>query len=433
MSELFEAYIVNVNDTSFNEDAVPMTVNSQTEHIAGAFRNNVSILILFLRLGCTSFGGPIAHLGYYREEFVKRRGWLTDATFAELVALAQFLPGPASTQISFTVGLMRGGWLGGIMAWIGFTLPSALLMVIAAYGLASAKGPAAHGLIEGLKLIAVAVVAQAVLGMWRTLCPDHQRGSIAILALAIMAAFPTLIAQLGVILAGAFAGLFLCGGHEGEKSISRLTAISTRAGIIALVLFFGLLMLLPLMASLFNVHALNMAEAFYRAGALVFGGGHVVLPLLQEATVTPGWISNDQFLAGYGLAQALPGPLFAISAFLGTSFTSEPNGIEGATLCLVAIFLPGLLVMVGALPFWDKLRTQPKAKAMMAGANAAVVGLLAAALYNPIWLSTVTDGVSFAIAALAFGALALWRAPVLVVVVVTAGIGLLRGMLLIGI
>jgi len=384
-----------------------------------------SIFAVFLRLGLTCFGGPVAHLGYFREEFVEKRKWLTDAAYAELVALSQFLPGPASSQTGFALGLMRGGYAGGAAAWLGFTLPSALIMVAAAYGLSYADGPAAQGVIDGLKLVAVAVVAQAVLGMWRNLCPDMPRGTIAVIALALLAAVPMVGTQLGVIAAGALAGLALLrdGGNRDATPLSG--PVSAKSGSAFLVLFVALLALLPLLAFF---PALDLAEAFYRAGALVFGGGHVVLPLLDEATVARGWISSDDFLAGYGVAQAVPGPLFTFAAYLGAAATPEPNGPAGALIALVAIFLPGILLVMGALPFWDRLRVQPKIRGAIAGANAAVVGVLAAALYDPIFVTAVQDGLSLAIAALAFAALTLWRLPVLLVVLLTAGAGLARAL-----
>ncbi len=396
-------------------------------HRSAAFADLGSIFAVFLRLGLTSFGGPVAHLGYFRKEFVEKRRWLTDAAYAELVALSQFLPGPASSQTGFALGLMRGGYLGGLAAWLGFTLPSAVIMAGAAYGLAYADGPEATGLIAGLKLVAVAVVAQAVLGMWRSLCPDVPRGTIAVLALAVLLSVSTAMAQLGVIAAGAAIGFLLLREQGGGETTPLAGPVSARAGALLLMIFFALLLLLPVGAALWA--GLELADAFYRAGALVFGGGHVVLPLLQEATVAPGWIRADDFLAGYGVAQALPGPLFTFAAYLGAVSGAEPNGIAGASVALIAIFLPGLLLVMGALPFWDRLRAQPKIRSAIAGANAAVVGVLAAALYNPIFLTAVTDGMSLAIAVLAFAALVLWRVPVLLVVALTAGTGLARAII----
>jgi chromate transporter len=394
---------------------------------SAAFADLGAIFAVFLRLGLSSFGGPVAHLGYFRKEFVEKRRWLTDAAYAELVALSQFLPGPASSQTGFALGLMRGGYLGGFFAWLGFTLPSAVIMAGAAYGLAYADGPEASGLIAGLKLVAVAVVAQAVLGMWRSLCPDVPRGTIAVLALAVLLSVSTAMAQLGVIAVGAAIGFLLLRDQGGRETAPLAGPVSARAGAVLLTIFFALLLLLPVGAALWG--GLELADAFYRAGALVFGGGHVVLPLLQEATVVPGWIGPDDFLAGYGVAQALPGPLFAFAAYLGAVSGTEPNGIAGAFVALIAIFLPGLLLVMGALPFWDRLRAQPKIRSAIAGANAAVVGVLAAALYNPIFLAAVTDGMSLAIAVLAFAALVLWRLPVLLVVVLTAGAGLARAII----
>jgi chromate transporter len=382
------------------------------------------VLLAFLRLGLTSFGGPIAHLGYFRSEFVARRGWLSERAFADLVALAQFLPGPASSQTGFAIGLTRAGWLGGFAAWVGFTLPSAALMLAFAYG---AAGIAdlwwGAGLLHGLKLMAVAVIAQAVLGMAKSFCADAPRASIAAAALALVSFAPGSLAQLATIVGGGLAGLAVVRGGEAELADDFAPHLSRRAALAALAVFFALLALSFLPA---GEGLVALAAAFYRSGALVFGGGHVVLPLLRDALVAPGFLPQGAFLAGYGAAQALPGPLFAVAADFGALAGNPPAGIAGGGVALAAIFLPGLLALVAALPFWRALRRETHAQAAMAGINAAVVGLLAAALYNPAFVSAVSDARDFAVAAAAFALLVAWRAPPLLVAALaaTAGVAL---------
>jgi chromate transporter len=387
-----------------------------------------SIFRIFLALGLTSFGGPIAHLGYYRREFVERRKWLTEAAYADLVALCQFLPGPASSQVSYALGISRGGILGGLAAWIGFTLPSAVLMVGFAYASGRLEGPLAAGLLHGLKFVAVAVVAQAVWGMARTLCPDRERASIAVLATLVVTVAATAVGQIGAIVLGGLLGLWLCRAAPADAAGRLPVMVSRRAAWIALAAFAVLLVGLPLAARGGAGRAMETAEAFYRSGALVFGGGHVVLPLLEAAVVSPGWVSHDTFLAGYGAAQAVPGPLFTLAAYLGAVMSEPPNGIVGASLCLVAIFLPGLLLVTGALPFWDALRRRPAAQAAMRGVNAAVVGILLAALYQPVWTSAVKAPGDFVVALVAFVLLVVWGLPSWAVVLLTA----LGGVLLAG-
>ena len=384
----------------------------------------LEVLLVFLRLGCTCFGGPIAHLGYFRAEFVERRQWLTDRAYVDLVALAQFLPGPASSQTGFGIGLMRGGLAGGLAAWVGFTMPSAILMVLFAYGAGSIAGShTGAGLLHGLKLVAVAIVAQAVMGMARSLCPDRVRASIATLALIVMLLAPWSLFQVGTIVAGGLAGWMLCRGDADKAPDDVAMPVSRKLGVTCLVVFFALLALafVPV-----NNGAVALFDAFYRSGALVFGGGHVVLPLLRNAVVVPGWVSDNTFLAGYGAAQAVPGPLFTFSAYLGAVAGIPPGGIAGAAIALVAIFVPGILCLMGTLPFWHSLRSQPGAQAAMRGTNAAVVGLLGAALYNPVWTSAVQSPADFAVAATGFVLLVAWRAPPLLVVVFAAlaGVGL---------
>jgi chromate transporter len=375
------------------------------------------ILAAFLRLGCTSFGGPVAHLGYFRTEFVERRRWLSEAAYADLVALAQFLPGPASSQVGFAIGLGRGGLIGGLTAWLGFTLPSALLMLLFAAGAEGlAHWPAGTGLLHGLELAAVAIVAQAVLGMARGLCPDRPRAAIATAALLAALAVGGSLTQVAIIAAGGLAGLWLCGGDPVPVPQEQRAAVPRALALAALALFAALLALsfLPWSGS----GAAAVFAAFYRSGGLVFGGGHVVLPLLRDSVVVPGWVSESAFLAGYGAAQAMPGPLFTIAAYLGATMA----GVAGATIAVVAIFLPGLLCLLAALPFWHALRARPWAQAALRGTNAAVVGLLGAALYDPVWTRAVLGRADFAIAAAGFVLLVAWRAPPLSVVLLAGGV-----------
>ena len=378
------------------------------------------VLAAFSRLGVTSFGGPIAHLGYFRDEFVVRRRWLDEAAYADLVGLCQFLPGPASSQVAFALGLSRAGYAGALAAWIGFTLPSAAALVAFAYGADSLGGSGATGagVLHGLKLVAVAIVAQAVLGMARTLCPDRQRATIAIAAAILVLAGGTLSAQLGAIGLGAATGYWWCRAPLLPVRPPPV-AVSHAMGVGALTVFALLLVGLPVLQRVTSLPAVDLFAAFYRSGALVFGGGHVVLPLLREAVVPPGWVSDDAFLAGYGAAQAVPGPLFTFAAYLGTIARPVP-GIPGALIALVAIFLPGMLILVGVLPVWSVVRRDGGAQAMMRGANAAVVGLLAAALYNPIWSTAVRSWRDVGLALAAFLLLTVWRAAPLLVVVLTA-------------
>ncbi|MFD0988168.1 chromate efflux transporter [Methyloligella solikamskensis] len=374
----------------------------------------------FLKLGLTSFGGPIAHLGYFRDELVTRRRWLDDQAYADLVALCQFLPGPASSEVGFALGLKRAGLPGALAAWTAFTLPSAILLVLFAYGASLFEGPIGQSVIHGLKLVAVAVVAQAVWGMGQKLCPDKQRAGIAVAGALIAIFLAGSMGQIAAIVLGALIGLWLCRDLATPDSLHTQFPIGRRFGVVCLISFFALLIGLPLLNAAVDNQALAYFDAFYRSGALVFGGGHVVLPLLQEAVVQPGWISEDSFLAGYGAAQAIPGPLFTFGAYLGAAASPEPNGVAGAALCLIAIFLPGMLLLLGTLPFWDALRTRPKMQAAMAGTNAAVVGILAAALYSPVWTSAVLSPYDFALALVAFVLLTVWKAPPWIIVALMA-------------
>jgi chromate transporter len=389
----------------------------------------LEVLMIFLKLGLTSFGGPIAHIGYFRSEFVERRKWLDEQSYADLVALCQFLPGPASSQVGFSLGLMRAGYRGALAAWTGFTLPSAIALVLFAYGASALSGPVGIGLVHGLKLVAVAIVAQAVWGMARTLCPDRERASIATIAALVILFSTSSVAQIGVILFGGVAGLWLCRGSQPSAESHFAVPVSRAAALIALAAFIILLIGLPILVRLWPASGIALFDAFYRSGALVFGGGHVVLPLLREAVVTPGWVGDDVFLTGYGAAQAVPGPLFTFAAYLGAVVTTSPHGIAGAIVGLLGIFLPGVLILLAALPYWDSFRKRPGAQAMMRGVNASVVGILGAALYNPVWTSTVQTPADFAIALVGFVLLIVWRAPPLVVVAFSAIAGIGAAML----
>jgi len=403
------------------EPAAPMTVAAQSrEFRAGQSGSFWEVLRIFLRLGVSCFGGPIAHIGYFRDEFVIRRRWLDEQAYADLVALCQFLPGPASSQVGFSIGLMRAGYRGGLAAWCGFTLPSAIALVLFAFGAKGLSGPTGLGLLHGLKLVAVAIVSQAVWGMARQLCPDRERASIAVLAALIILFGASSAAQIAAILLGGVAGLWLCRSSASVSGGHMAIPVSRNLGLAALAVFFLLLAGLPILRSLAPFPGLALFEAFYRSGALVFGGGHVVLPLLRQSFVAPGWVSDDTFLAGYGAAQAVPGPLFTFAAYLGAVVKLAPHGVAGAVLGLVGIFLPGILILMGTLPFWESFRKRAGAQAIMRGVNAAVVGLLGAALYNPVWTSSVKTPGDFGIALVGFVLLTVWRAPPLVVVLVSA-------------
>jgi chromate transporter len=388
---------------------------------AGSLPAVLEVFGVALRLGLTSFGGPVAHLGYFREEYVVRRKWLDDAHYVDLVALCQFLPGPASSQVGMAIGISRAGLLGGLAAWLGFTLPSALALVIFAYGM-QAAGVADAGWLHGLKVVAVAVVAQAVWGMARNLAADRQRASLMIVAAVVVVSARTAAVQILVIVAAGLAGWWLLRGAGAGAVTAMRVPIGKGLAIGALAIFFGLLVGLPLARQVVPGHALAVFDSFYRAGSLVFGGGHVVLPLLQAEVVPPGWVTNEEFLAGYGAAQAVPGPLFTFAAYLGAVMHQPPTGWAGAGLALAAVFLPSYLLIVGALPFWELLRRRPGVQAALAGVNAAVVGVLLAALYDPVWRSAIKDPADFALALVAFGLLMFWRlAPWLVVAISAAG------------
>lgn len=360
------------------------------------------IFWVFLRLGLTSFGGPIAHLGYFREEFVRRRQWLDDAGFAQLLAVCQFLPGPASSQLGFAIGLFRGGWPGALMAFVGFTLPSALLMFGFALLAPHADGDLGSAVVHGLKLVAVAVVAQGILGMARQLTPDVPRVLIAAVAAALILSTGNVWMQLVVIVLGGATGLWVCKNVAPPPVATFPVRYGRGVAMLFLTLFLvGLLASLALPAER-TVSAGGLAAAFYRTGALVFGGGHVVLPLLQHAMVESGRVTSDAFLAGYGAAQAMPGPMFSLAAFLGASASSDTSPGFGACIALIAVFLPGFLLLLAVLPVWMRLAARSWAIRVMAGINAAVVGLLVAAFYDPVWTQGIRGFADVAIAAVAF-------------------------------
>ncbi len=386
-------------------------------------RSPWAVFLVFLRLGLTSFGGPVAHLGYFREELVVRRRWLSERNYADLVALCQFLPGPASSQVGMALGLARAGYPGALAAWLGFTLPSAVALILFALGLAHWGDAVPAGLLHGLKVVAVAVVAQAVWGMARSLCPDVPRTSLMAVAACAVLWWSSAWAQFLVLALAALVGLWTLAPGQGAAHEPLPIPVGRRAGMAWLALFVALLLGLPWAAAVFPHATLAVADAFYRAGSLVFGGGHVVLPLLQAELVPTGWVDQDTFLAGYGAAQAVPGPLFTFAAFLGASLQMGPQGVWGALVCLLAIFAPSFLLVAGALPFWEGLRAHPRMRAALAGVNAAVVGLLVAALYQPVWTSAIHTPQDVALALLAGVALMAWKLPPWLAVAASAGAG----------
>ena len=400
-----------------SEPAEAATEQALANRAQGSF---FEVFWISTQLGLTSFGGPIAHLGYFHEEYVKRRKWIDERSYADLVALCQFLPGPASSQVSIAIGIARARLLGGVAAWLGFTMPSALALIAFAFGIGAFASAADAGWLHGLKVVAVAVVAQAVWGMARSLCPDRERATIAILASILTLAWPTAVGQLLSIAVAGLAGLIIFPGAASSAPSQMRFPIGKKTGIAAWSIFFALLIGLPLLRQIQPGHALEVFDSFFRVGSLVFGGGHVVLPLLQAEVVGPGWITNEQFVAGYGAAQAVPGPLFTFSAYLGAVMGPEPNGWTGAMLALAAIFFPSFLLIAGALPFWDVLRTVPVFQSALKGINAAVVGLLLTALYKPVWTSAIYSPADLGLGLLAFGLLMYWKTPPWLVVVLTA-------------
>ncbi|MBI5721318.1 MAG: chromate efflux transporter [Burkholderiales bacterium] len=380
----------------------------------------LEVLLVFLKLGLTSFGGPVAHLGYFRTEFVERRKWLDDKSYSDLVALCQFLPGPASSQVGIALGLGRAGGLGALAAWAGFTLPSAIALIGFAFGVGQWSALASSGAVHGLKVVAVAVVAQAVWGMAKSLCPDRLRAGLAVAAALLVLAIPTAVGQVAAIAFGGLVGRWALQLGHLPPAQHRNYGVPRRAGAALLLLFAALLVVLPALAATAGSVVLSAVSVFYQAGALVFGGGHVVLPLLQAGVVPPGWVGNDAFLAGYGAAQAVPGPLFTFAAYLGAVMPSPLGGWVGGIALLLAVFAPAFLLVVGALPFWELLRQRDGVQRAMGGINAAVVGVLGAALYDPVWTSAIRSRADFGLTLAAFGLLVYGRVPPVFVVIAAA-------------
>jgi chromate transporter len=404
-------------------DANAQSQVGDTPHVKGSARE---VLGVATRLGLTSFGGPVAHLGYFREEYVRRRRWISEDAYADLVALCQFLPGPTSSQVGVAIGILRAGLPGAVAAWLGFTLPSAIVLVAFAFGLQRLAVTDA-GWLHGLKIAAVAVVANAVWGMARSLAPDRERATLALLSAIVVLAWPGASAQVVVIAVAGLIGWRAWAGASVGPRVALPRAIGRRTAIASVVTFFVLLAMLPVLRQVVTNQAFVVFDSFFRVGSLVFGGGHVVLPLLQAEVVPPGWVTNEEFVAGYGAAQAVPGPLFTFAAYLGAVMHRPPNGVAGAAIALVAIFLPTFLMVVGALPFLSALRSRSGFQAALRGINAAVVGLLLAALYHPVWTSAIKTSADLALALVAFALLALWDVPAWLVVVIAAVGGAVLG------
>ena len=383
----------------------------------------LEVFLAFLKLGLTSFGGPVAHLGYFRDEFVVRRQWLDEKGYSDLVALCQFLPGPASSQVGMALGLQRAGWLGALAAWIGFTMPSALALILFAFGVLSGAGWEASGVVHGLKVMAVAVVAQAVWGMSKSLCPDRLRGGVAMGAALMVWWLPSPFIQVIVLVLGGLIGWRALSLPHLPAAQHQDCGVSPTTGAVLLTLCGLLLLALPAVAAWSDSDFWSAVASFYQAGALVFGGGHVVLPMLQSSVVPAGWVGNDAFLAGYGAAQAVPGPLFSFAAFLGAVMPSPLGGWVGGLALLVAIFVPSFLLVAGALPFWESLRQRDGIQRVMAGVNAAVVGILGAALYDPVWTSAIHSTVDVGLALAAYGLLVFGRVSPVVVVALSVLVG----------
>ncbi|RIV10111.1 chromate efflux transporter [Priestia flexa] len=379
------------------------------------FRRWIEILLISTKLGLTSFGGPIAHLGYFREEYVKKRKWLDEKSYADLIALCQFLPGPASSQVGISIGMLRGGIFGGVLSWIGFTMPSVIVLIVFAY-LVQGFDASSAGWINGLKIVAVAVVAQAVLGMGKNLAPDRTRITMAILAALITLFFPSAIGQIGTIIAAGIIGYVLYKEMKMDDVQDMPITISRKVGVLAWIVFIALLVGLPLLRTAFPTVWMGIIDIYYRVGSIVFGGGHVVLPMLEREVVPIGMVTESEFLAGYGATQAVPGPLFTFASYLGT----VTAGWSGALVATVAMFLPSFLLVLGTLPFWNVLRRKPSVRAALMGVNAAVVGILLAALYDPVFTSAIKTTPDFALVLVAFGLLMYWKVAPWIVVLATA-------------
>ena len=417
--------VVEMRDNNrFESRSPPSSMKAAKTAIVPEHKEGVwEVFLVFLRLGLTSFGGPLAHLGYFRNEFVTRRRWLSEQGYADLIAFCQFLPGPASSQAGMALGLARAGYGGALAAWAGFTLPSAIAMILFAQGIANHRDALTPGVLHGLKIVAVAVVAQAVWGMAGNFCKDATRVTLAVLAACAVLLVPWASAQIGVMVFSGLAGLLLFSPVQVAEHEPLPITVSHRSGVLWLSLFAILLVCLPILAKELPGHFIAEVDAFYRAGSLVFGGGHVVLPLLQAAVVPSGWMSNETFLAGYGAAQALPGPLFTFAAFLGGSMNTAPSGWMGGMVCLLAIFAPSFLLVMGALPVWERMRRSVRMQSALSGINAAVVGLLLAALYRPVWTSAIHSPEDFGLALIFFVALMFWRLPPWFVVIASGVAG----------
>ncbi|MEK3904192.1 MULTISPECIES: chromate transporter [unclassified Paenibacillus] len=392
------------------------------DHRRGKAGVLLEILLVSAKLGLTSFGGPVAHLGYFHNEYIRRRKWMDERSYADLVALCQFLPGPASSQVGIGIGMVRAGWLGGLVAWLGFTLPSVLVLAAFAF-LLQGYDIAGAGWIHGLKIVAVAIVAQAILGMGQKLTPDRERVTIAAIAAAVTLSWQTGYSQILSIAAAGIAGLWLYRHSSAESLTNVPVPIRRSSGIICLALFGLLLIVLPFLRGTAETGGIAIFDSFYRSGALVFGGGHVVLPLLEQEVVPTGWVSPADFLAGYGATQAVPGPLFTFAAYLG----AMTDGVPGATLATLAIFLPAFLLVAGALPFWNSLRRSPRIQGALTGINAAVVGILLAAWYDPLWTTAILAPLDFALAIILFIMLVFWKLPPWLVVLAGAAGGMVIG------
>lgn len=380
--------------------------------------NFLIIFLTSLRLGLTSFGGPIAHLGYFHQEYVKKKKWISEEVYADLVALCQFLPGPASSQVGIGIGFMRGGVFGAFLSWLGFTLPSAIILILFGLGLTSVNLDHHQHWLHGLKVVAVSVVAQAVFGMWKKLCPDLIRSLLALGAAAILFLVNSVLIQILVLIASGIFGAYFFKSNKILKGMPEKKE-KKNLGFIFLSAFFVLLIILPLIASTTNLQILKLIDSFYRAGAIVFGGGHVVLPILEAEVVNSGWISKDLFMAGYGISNAIPGPLFTFSAYIGSVSSISPNGWAGGLISLLSIFLPSFLLIIGVLPYWDQMRKLPRMQEALMGLNAAVVGILLAALYDPVWTSAIFSVRDFILAAVGFLLLEFGKVPAWTVVLLS--------------
>jgi len=398
---------------------------NSTEITPQRSRSVVQVFLIFLRLGLTSFGGPVAHIAYFRDEFVAQRKWFSEKTYTEIVALCQFLPGPASSQVGLAIGLSSAGYRGALAAWLGFTLPSAIAITLFAFGINAFSYDSIAGAVYGLKIVAVAIIAQAIWGMARTLCPDLARISLMVIATLLVNFISGSTGQVAAIIACGLLGLALVKLDNSPSKVELVIKSSKRVGCIFLSLFFILLITLPAITYLYPSQTSEVISSFYQAGSLVFGGGHVVLPLLQEEVVTPGHLSNETFLAGYGAAQAVPGPLFTFASFLGASMYDGTLGWYGSIICLLAIFLPAFLLIAGILPFWQSIRNNSYAQKALAGANAGVVGLLIAALYNPVWTSTIHNFTDILLVIFALTTLIFFKWPSWLVVLIFSLLGLL--------